>query len=187
MALSLLLALLALAAAGEPPVGGPSSDAAPVAVFAELDGVWEGTFVGYDLAGEELYRIAVRQVYRTVDEETQTVEIEDRQPDGSVVRGRGVNRARRLADGSLALTCIVTKSNGDRAEHRGRLARGPDGGKQIFWFSQSEDRRELFRERVLHEGDEEVYRIDGVGLYGETTILMAGRYVRRAPADVGSE
>jgi hypothetical protein len=31
--------------------GAPPPDAPPVAVFAELDRVWEGTLVGYDAEG----------------------------------------------------------------------------------------------------------------------------------------
>ncbi|MDA8016706.1 MAG: hypothetical protein MPN21_04585 [Thermoanaerobaculia bacterium] len=153
-----------------------AEEGAPVDVFGELDGTWEGTFVGYDLEGIEQYRIQVRQVYRTVDDETQVVQIEDRMADGAVVRGEGANVARRLPDGSLELLCRVEKSNGDRVEHRGRLVSGPDGRKEIVWYSRESKRREMFREWVHHDAEGPVYAIEGVGQYGETTVVMSGRY-----------
>lgn len=157
----------------------PPGPPRPVEVFSELDGTWVGTFVGYDAAGVELYRIGVRQTYVTVDETTQTVEVEDTMPDGTVIRGRGKNVARRRPDGTLALTCIVDKSTGERVEHEGRLVRGPDGDPQLVWFSASDKRSETFRERVRHEGTLVVYSIDGRGRYGEAEMLMAGRYVKQ--------
>lgn len=158
-------------AAGEPPEGEP-----PVAVYAELDGTWEGTFAGYDAEGRELYRISVRQQYRTVDGERQEVRIEDRLEDGTVITGHGFNTARRLADGSLELRCVVEKSNGDRVEHQGRLGRTPDGLPQLVWFSEAGDRIEVFREVVRQTAEGPVYTIDGVGRYGGSLIVMAGRY-----------
>lgn len=154
----------------------------PVSVFADLDGTWAGTFVGYDLEGRELYRISVRQVYRTVDGETQTVRIEDTLGDGSVVVGRGENVARRRPDGGLELYCRVEKSNGDRVEHQGRLIDGPDGETEIVWYSREEGRREMFREAVRRDGEGWVYTIDGVGRYGESVVVMAGRYRRLSQA-----
>lgn len=150
----------------------------PVAVFADLDGTWEGTFVGWDASGRELYRLSVRQTYRTLDDHTQRVVIEDRMPDGSVVTGRGVNTAHRNPDGSLELRCRVTKSNGERVEHRGRLIQGPGGAEELIWHSGGAERWETFRERVRRQGDDEVYEIDGLGRYGEQLVLMAGRYYR---------
>lgn len=165
---------IAVPAAAPDPVEAP-----PVEVFAELDGSWAGTFVGWGSDGAELYRIAVRQSYRTLDANTQEVEIVDTLADGTVIRGRGVNTARRRADGSLELGCRVEKSNGETAEHRGRLVRGPDGSHQILWTSADGERAESFRERVVREGEETVYRIDGMGRYGDTLVLMAGRYVKQ--------
>ena len=156
--------------------GEAAPEATPVSVFADLDGVWEGTFVGYDIQGQELYRIAVRQTYRTVGDETQTVEIADTLQDGTVITGRGKNIARRQQDGSLDLLCVVAKSNGDRVEHQGRIARGPDGEPQLVWYSDGPERSEMFREAVRREGEGWVYTIDGVGRYGESLIVMAGRY-----------
>lgn len=167
----------AVAAAG---TGAPEAAEPPVAVFADLDGTWEGTFVGWDRTGRELYRLRVRQTYQTVDESTQRVEIEDRLPDGSVVTGRGENVARRTEDGGIELRCRVEKSNGERVEHQGRLTAGPDGRPVLVWHSRGEDRWEVFRERVRREGEAEVYRIDGVGRYGGEVVVMAGRYHRVA-------
>ncbi|MHC4416274.1 MAG: hypothetical protein ACYS0G_13420 [Planctomycetota bacterium] len=149
---------------------------APVSVFAALDGTWVGTFVGYDSAGREVTRIAARHTYRTVDETQQTVEIEDTMPDGSVVRGQGVNVAERADDGSLRLRCIITKTNGESVEHQGRLVRGPDGDEQIIWHTNRPDRTETFRERVRGEGGDTIYEINGMGRYGKRLMLMAGRY-----------
>ena len=151
----------------------------PVAVFAELDGTWEGEFVGWDLEGRELYRIRVRQVYETVDDTTQTVTIEDHMPDGEIIRGTGRNVAVRGEDGKLTLTCVVETSNGDRVEHTGRLGRGPGGDEVLFWTSAAPERREVFREAVSAEDGKKVYTIDGVGRYGASTVFMAGRYERR--------
>lgn len=172
-----LPAAVFLAAAG--------SDAPPVSVFADLDGSWAGTFVGYDLEGNELYRISVRQVYRTVDDGTQSVEIEDTFADGAVVTGHGRNVARRLPDGTLELRCEVEKSNGERVEHRGRLVEGPDGRTEIVWFSRRAGRREMFREAVRRDGGGWLYTIDGAGAYGETFVVMAGRYRKLEPGDSG--
>lgn len=150
----------------------------PVAVFASLDGTWEGTFVGYDVTGVELYRIRVRQTYETVDATTQRVTIRDEMPDGTVITGEGENLARRRADGTLELECIVRKSNGERVAHRGREVLDAAGHHALVWYSEDAGRTETFLESVAGEGGERVYRIKGVGTYGETTILMSGRYVR---------
>lgn len=162
-----------------------ASDATPVSVFAELDGTWAGTFVGYDLEGRELYRISVRQVYRTIDAETQTVRIEDEFEDGTVVTGRGRNVARRRPDGGLELSCRVEKSNGEKVEHQGRLVEGPDGHTEIVWFSGGPGRREMFRESVRRDGDGWIYTIDGVGSYGDDLVVMSGRYRKIEPGDSG--
>ncbi len=171
-AITLALALIVAASAAAVARGDIcSSDLPPARIFADLDGVWEGNFVGFDLAGNELYRVIVRQVYRTVDDNTQEVEIEDRQADGTIVHGRGHNVARCLEDGSLELRCRVTKSNGDRVEHEGRLASGADGRPLLIWSSAEPDRRESF----LEAADTQHYTIDGVGIYGETVVVMQGR------------
>lgn len=156
----------------------PRDPPPPVAVFADLDGTWEGEFVGWNREGRELYRIHVRQTYRTVDDHTQRVEIEDRMPDGSVITGHGENTARRTDDGELELRCRVEKSNGERVEHRGRLVEGPDGREELVWHSGGDGRWEMFRERVRRVGAAEVYEIDGVGRYGDQVVVMAGRYRR---------
>ncbi|MHC4992792.1 MAG: hypothetical protein ACYTGC_17610 [Planctomycetota bacterium] len=176
MSLTLICVLLAAMA----PLPRPSIPRAdpPVAVFAELDGTWEGTFVGFDSAGRELYRIRVRQIYRTVSDTVQRVRIEDRMNDGTVVTGEGENIATRRADGTLELRCIVRKSTGERVEHQGRLVSGPDGDRQIVWHSEAPGRTETFRETVRPEGARHVYEINGLGRYGETLMLMTGRYVR---------
>lgn len=173
-----LAVLAALLAAALPPPSPPDEKPRPVDVFAKLDGEWKGAFVGYDEEGRELYRIQVVQRYRTVDEHTQRVEIEDRMPDGRVVRGTGFNEARVGEDGELQLRCVVEKDDGDRVEHKGRLVRGPGGEEEIVWYTRLPDRVETFREAVTGEGDAAVYRIDGMGRYGERMILMAGRYAR---------
>ena len=179
--MALLLALLSLAtttAAAE-----PMPDAPPVAVFAELDGSWEGAFVGWDAAGQEQYRIQVRQTYRTLNDTVQEVRIEDRLPDGTVITGKGRNVAHRRDDGSLDLRCEVKKSNGDRVVHQGRLVTGPDGGHQIIWHSDGGDRVESFREYVETGPDGDVYVIAGTGRYGATLMIMAGRYHRTDDGD----
>ena len=176
---AVLVGLVGAAAGVADPRGEASGDVEPpIAVFAELDGTWEGEFVGWNREGRELYRIRVRQTYRTVDEHTQRVEIEDRMPDGSVITGHGENSARRTEDGGLELRCRVEKSNGERVEHRGRLVEGPDGEEELLWHSEGDGRWEMFREGVRGEGDTEVYEIDGVGRYGDQVVVMAGRYRR---------
>lgn len=169
----LLCSLLLTLAARTPP------NADPVDVFADLNGTWTGIFVGYDAGGRELYRIAVTQIYERVDANTQRVTLEDRMPDGTTVTGTGENTAIRNGDGSLTLACRVAKSNGDVVTHAGRLVRGPDGDTQLIWHSSSPDRVETFREHVHGTGDEAVYEINGMGRYGDTLILMHGRYHRR--------
>lgn len=170
--LPLLFATVSLAAPPRPPADDP------VAVFAGLDGEWVGTFVGWDASGKELYRIAVRQSYRTIDATTQEVVLADTDSGGKTTRGRGKNVARRLADGSLELTCIVDKDNGDHVEHSGRIVKGPDGDEELVWYVAKEGRSETFRERCLGTGEEALYEIDGMGRYGDSLVLMAGRYRR---------
>ncbi|MCA8957066.1 MAG: hypothetical protein KDC87_13390 [Planctomycetes bacterium] len=150
----------------------------PVAVFAELDGRWRGTFVGYDKGGAELYRIAVEQTYRTIDPHTQRVELRDTMADGKVITGTGFNRAERRKDGTLKLSCEVRKSNGEHVIHRGRTVRGPAGEPQIVWSSDAPRRIETFREWVTHAEGRTRYHIHGMGVYGGTPMLMAGEYQR---------
>lgn len=168
--------LLAIALSQTPP---PATPPKPVDVFAALDGRWKGQFVGYDVTGKELYRIDVEQTYETVDAQTQVVRIRDTDASGKTVTGQGKNIARRRSDGSLELLCIVEKSNGETVRHEGRVIKGADGSKQLVWYSQTKDRSETFREAVGPTGDGgTAYTIDGMGRYGETLILMRGRYLR---------
>lgn len=153
-----------------------SSGSAPVVIFEELEGTWDGDFVGYDESGIELYRIKVKQTYKTVDDNHQKVTIEDRMPDGAIVRGEGNNIAYRNASGGFDISCDVKKTNGDRVQHRGRLIKGPSGSKEFIWYSSSEDKTETFREEVIREGESTYYVINGMGRYGDRLILMAGRY-----------
>ena len=157
----------------------PSAPPTPVSVFAELDGVWKGTFVGYDASGKELYRIQVRQEYETVSATMQKVRITDTMPDGTVITGEGENIARRRGDGSLDLNCIVRKSNGERVEHAGRIVRGPDDTDQIIWHSRGADRVETFREYVFQHENKTIYEINGMGRYDGTLMLMTGRYIKQ--------
>ncbi len=150
----------------------------PVDVFAELDGTWKGTFVGYDDAGKELYRIRVQQDYKTIDANTQRVSVTDTMPDGKVITGKGENRATRLKDGSLELLCVVDKSNGEQVEHKGRLVKGPGGQQQLVWYSKADKKIETFREWVVGHGKDAVYHIQGMGKYGDSLMLMAGEYHR---------
>jgi hypothetical protein len=142
----------------------------PVDVFKDLEGHWAGTFVGYDTTGKELYRIRVKQWYRTVNATTQEVRLEDTMADGTVVTGKGQNVATRTADGRLRLSCRVKKSNGDRVEHEGRLVRGPGGDRQIVWFTKT------FREWVVGNKADRTYHIHGLGNYDGQLMMMAGRY-----------
>lgn len=178
--LALAAAAVATAAAASPRPAASASPGGddPVAIFAALDGIWTGTFVGYDAAGKELYRIRSRQTYKTLDATTQSVELADTDANGATTKGTGRNVAKRLADGSLELRCSVDKSNGDHVEHAGRVVKGPDGDDEIVWSSQKTGRSETFRERVTGRGKEAVYEIDGMGRYGDALILMAGRYRR---------
>lgn len=153
-------------------------DPPPVSVFAELEGTWSGIFVGYDAKGLELYRIQVRQTYTTIDGTRQKVTVEDVMPDGERITGEGWNTCELGAEGALVLRCVVEKSSGDRVEHTGRVVRGPSGAQELIWHTDEPERVETFRERVRREGDEVVYSIDGMGRYGDQTVLMAGRYVR---------
>jgi hypothetical protein len=150
----------------------------PVSVFAELEGRWRGVFVGYGATGEELYRIDVTQTFVTIDDFTQTVTIEDRMQDGTVVKTTGKHVARRNDAGALSISVDLTKSNGDRVRHTGRLIKGPRGETQFIWYSVGADRSETFRETVVREGPDTVYLINGMGRYGDKLILMTGRYVK---------
>ncbi len=167
--------------------GAATGEDAPSAVFKDLDGTWAGTFIGYDERGRELYRIKVRQTYHTVSDTVQRVTVDDEMPDGTHVVGRGENTARRGPDGTLVLRCVLTKSNGDRVEHDGRIVDGPGGHPGIIWHSSAPGRVETFREVVRREGDRTVYEINGMGHYGTSLILMHGRYEKvpnaRAPRE----
>ena len=157
-----------------PPVPPP-----PIAVFADLDGVWKGTFVGYDPTGKELYRIRVRQEYETISDTLQKVRITDTMPDGTVITGEGENIAHRRSDGTLELKCTVRKSDGELVEHSGRIIRGPDGTAQIIWHSRSPTRIETFREYVFQHENKTIYEINGMGRYDGTLMLMTGRYTKQ--------
>lgn len=148
----------------------------PVSVFADLDGTWRGTFVGYDQSGREIYRIMVEQTYETVNDTTQRVTVKDVMPDRTVITGRGHNSAKLNKDGSLTLRCVIQKSNGDRVEHDGRIVKGPDGMKQLIWYTSKPGRIETFREEVRKEGEGTFYMIHGMGQYGGNFMLMTGRY-----------
>ena len=147
--------LLILPVCGEQ--GGAKKSRRPVDIFAELEGSWSGSFVGYDPTGKELYRIAVTQTYKIVDANTQELEAKDRMQDGKVITAKGKNTARRLADGSLELKCIVDKSNGDHVEHAGRVVKGPSGKTELVWYSEEKQKKETFREGVRTEGKTEIY------------------------------
>ncbi|MEE9127018.1 MAG: hypothetical protein V3U11_07745 [Planctomycetota bacterium] len=153
-----------------------SRPALPVSVFKDLDGHWVGTFVSYDTNGKELDRIRVEQWYRTLDAHTQEVRVKDTMPGGKVITGRGKNIARKNAAGELSLECRVTKSNGEKVSHQGRVVRGPGGDKQIVWHSTAKDRTETFREWVVGTGKSKTYHIHGLGSYGGKLMLMAGQY-----------
>ncbi len=148
----------------------------PVAVFSELDGKWEGNFIGYNSKGEILYKIEVTQTYKTINDTTQEVYIKDKSEDGKVTTGKGKNIATKNSDGSLSLKCIVEKSSGDKVEHNGTISKGPDGEKNIIWYSEKPGRIETFRESVEKRSDGEYYLIQGMGIYGKTSVLMSGKY-----------
>src|SRR5947208_4767425 len=131
-------------------VQGPRS----VYVFAQLEGTWQGSFVGYDEQCKELYRLRVRQVYRAINTTTQKVEIEDIMPDGTKITSAGENTAVRRPDGSWWLRCKLLKSNGERVEHEGRIVKGPEGDEQIVWYTNKPDRIEVFREAGRRRGRE---------------------------------
>ncbi len=150
----------------------------PVHVFAELEGSWSGVFIGLDSSGRELYRIRVKQTYETISDTEQRVTIEDTMPDGTVITGEGANTATRTADGAWRLRCVVSKSNGDRVEHTGRLIAGLNDDTQLVWYSKAPNRTETFRETVLDSPNGPVYEINGMGRYGDTMILMHGRYTK---------
>ena len=178
MRVIILLGGILLVAAGALTSSAPPPESRPIDIYSAFDGRWEGTFVGFDPGGKELYRIRVKQTYHTVDANTQKVQTRDEMPDGTVITGVGENVARRRPDGSLELMCRLKKSNGEEVEHAGRIVRGPDGDKQIIWHSRRPGRVETFREVVRQEGERLIYSIDGMGRYGETLILMHGRYRR---------
>lgn len=148
----------------------------PVSVFSELDGKWQGNFVGYDIKGNILYKIEVTQIYKTISDTTQEVYIEDKAVDGTVITGKGKNIATINDDGLIDLICIVEKSTGEKVEHKGTLSKGPDGKKNIIWHSSNPKRTETFREFVEKRDDGEYYIIQGLGIYGKTSILMSGKY-----------
>ena len=168
--------MIMVASLGVPGAAPAETGPDPVAVFAALEGTWNGSFVGYDAAGRELFRIQATHTYRTSTSTEQSVEIRDVMPDGTIITGRGVNAATRRDDGTLELRCLVEKSNGDSVEHSGRLVTGPDGDQQIVWYTNEPDRSETFREHVKREGNTWIYEINGMGRYGDTLILMHGRY-----------
>lgn len=150
----------------------------PVSVFADLDGSWEGEFIGYGDDGRERYRMRVRQTYTTINDHTQRVEMTETAADGKTVTGTGMNIATRDPSGALVLRCLVTKSNGDSVVHSGQLGMSQGGTTQIVWSARGRGRTEIFRETLTRDGDRIRYDIDGAGHYGDTVMLMAGQYWR---------
>ncbi len=170
------LAALVFLAATAGPAAQTSRAGPPVAVFTMLDGTWSGRFIGLDPEGRELFGLTARHTYRTISDTEQEVEIRDVMDDGTVITGRGVNSAVRGPDGRLVLKCVVEKSDGQTVNHDGRLIRGPEGDEQIVWYSRSANGTETFRELVRVEGERTFYEINGMGRYGDSLILMTGRY-----------
>lgn len=153
-----------------------NTDKKPVSVFSELEGKWQGQFAGYDTKGNILYNLDVTQIYKTVNNTTQNVYIEDKSEDGTVTTGKGQNIAIIKSDGTLEMKCIVKKSNGEMSKHQGALSKGPDGRKNIIWHSEKPGKTETFREWVEKREGGTYYMIQGMGIYENTPILMSGSY-----------
>ena len=154
-------------------------------VFSALDGEWQGSFRIYVNSEGQApgpvqpsridptsfkrppftleATIEVRQSYISESPFFQRVRIEDRLPDGTVVKSEGVNK---VEDG--VLWCLVKKPD-DFVVHEGRL-RGP---RTIIW-SRSRPTPlaiERFEERVTPQR----YTIVGWGYYGNDDPTKAPR------------
>ncbi|MFQ5413903.1 MAG: hypothetical protein ACE5E6_05545 [Phycisphaerae bacterium] len=149
--------------------------AATTTPFSAWNGRWHGSFVAYDITGHRRYRLDVTQVYRPAGADQQSAVFTNRAADGSVETVHAVNLVR---DGKLI--CRVRnigadgKPTGDIVEHRGTRI----GPGHIIWHRRIGTRGlETFNERV----DGDVYRISGVGIYGDNPLdahIFEGTYTR---------
>jgi len=143
----------------------------PRAALDPLTSRWTGTFTVYTPDGQLVESLQAEHRYRW-DGDVQRGTIVDRYPDGRVVR----STARNYVSEEGTLVCEVTRENGERTVHTGRVR-----GETIFWHRETEDGLvESFRERVVDTPQGREYRIDGFGAYpsGDTTTYLhfKGRY-----------
>ena len=141
----------------------------PSNVFRAWDGEWEGEFIIYDANGGQRV-IETRHHYRSRDDTFQDVEIVDRMPDGTTIR----KRAENVLEGGRLFCRVYFEDGRLEVEHHGVFQDG-----HILWSSRDEQGRirQVFRERV----QDDVYFIDGFGIYGpdrEVVEIYVGRYRR---------
>lgn len=148
-----------------------NAGAADHGVYEPWDGAWEGEFRIVRASGET-ETLKVRHTYRSESPTRQWVNMLDEYPDGHRVQ----KTAENLVQNGKLLCRVYRRDGSLEVEHDGRLV-----DDELVWSSR-DDRgriRQIFRERI----EDDLYSIDGVGIYGperDVVELYVGRYRRVA-------
>ncbi len=148
----------------------------PVAVPADvMEGVWEGPFDTYSMAGERLASTRIRLEIETTEPGVRSVRRLERYPDGRVEESSG-----EIHETDAELTWRMTDPEGNETVLAGRRQ-----GPAIFWHTSdpSLGTQRSLREQVVHRAGGDLYTIDGAGvLAGQAgqVVLYEGRYEKRA-------
>lgn len=146
-----------------------------VSPFRDWDGTWEGEFLVFNAAGEEINRLRVRQEYHHEPAEENFMQLgafEVTDPaTGETKKENAINTAE--FDGT-DLRCKVIKDGGHVIElHQGSIEDG-----KLVWRRQTTEVDEAFYEWI----DGDTYYIDGEGKYGDLAtaelLKFEGRYRR---------
>ena len=166
---------------GHPMMAGMEADTFdPRSPFAPWDGVWQGTLNVYHPDGTLESSAQVRQERATLSAGEQTLLIVGRAADGRETRERG--RETMAGD---HLERRLWNDDGTSRLLQGRLI-----GRAILWhrLDPRTGMEETLREEVLRAGKEDLYTIDGWGVYpaggGAAPVrrVIEGRF-RRAERD----
>jgi len=148
--------------------------------FEAWYGKWKGVFKVYKPDGTLNTRLNVTQTYTKSKDGSQRAFFVEIDQQGRKTTAKARNWVK---DG--VLICEVKKSDGSESHHTGKVLK--DGG--ICWYIQNNSKIESFFERVIKEGKNTYYVINGFGIYGKDqkqAYYFEGRY-KRIEAKVKSQ
>lgn len=173
--LAALVALsLALAVILSWPVMRSSCEAKEDAPFRPWNGTWKGKFKVFSYDGKLLNVLKVSQTYTELKPTDQRAQFTEFDKDGK----KTTAKARNWVEGGKLL-CRVEKSDGSVVTHVGRKLK--NGG--LCWHRKDKEAQESFFEKVIKEGDQTFYVINGFGIYGKDrkAYYFEGRYQQQKP------